>query len=433
MFDMGIYKNLSFKFITNACGVFQGKLGTKILCDPWLIDGVFDGSWCHYPKISTTYDDVKDVDAIYISHLHPDHFDERYFNFDKSTPLIVLDHGPNFLIKKLSSLGYNNLIKIKNEETIDYNEFKLTMFAPFSKHNFHNSEIGNLLDSALLISCDGISALNTNDNILSIDASKNIQKKFGQITFAMLNYNAAGPYPSCFDNLTDKEKTLECNRLRERNLSHLKQVIDVLKPRFILPFAGSYVIGGSLNYKNKHLATLTWDECSDWLHKNVISPTKVILLRENDVFYIDDGLSSKDYKSIDLEEMQRYINDDLSKIKYPYQFEDMPDRDQLITDIEKASSMMIQRMNKYSIKSKFKVILNVYDTMYQIYPCFQHLKSISNDDFKLICKLDLRLLRNIIDRKSHWNNVEVGAHISFNRSPNLYEPDLHTGLQFFHI
>ena len=166
------HSNLSFKFIANACGIFIGKNGTKILSDPWLVDGVFDGSWCHFPKLTTTINDIKNVDAIYISHLHPDHFDERNFDFEKSTPLIVLDHAPNFLIKKLTSLGYTNLLKIKNEETIDYKEFKLTMFSPFAKHNFHEATIGNLIDSALLISCDGVSALNANDNTPTVDSAK---------------------------------------------------------------------------------------------------------------------------------------------------------------------------------------------------------------------------------------------------------------------
>ena len=143
---------LSFKFISNACGIFIGKNGTQILCDPWLVDGVFDGSWCHCPKLKTTINDVKNVDAIYISHLHQDHFDDRHFDFEKSIPIIVLDHGPNFLIKKLTALGYTNLIKIKNEETINFREFELTMFAPFAKDVFHDAIVGNLIDSALLIS-----------------------------------------------------------------------------------------------------------------------------------------------------------------------------------------------------------------------------------------------------------------------------------------
>ena len=75
--------NLTFQFIGNACGIFTGSNGTTILCDPWLVDGVFEGSWHHFPKLKTTFDDVQNIDAIYISHLHPDHFDERHFEFRK--------------------------------------------------------------------------------------------------------------------------------------------------------------------------------------------------------------------------------------------------------------------------------------------------------------------------------------------------------------
>lgn len=426
---------LSFKFIANACGIFIGKNGTKILCDPWLVDGVFEGSWCHFPKLVTTIDDVKNVDAIYISHLHPDHFDERYFDFDKSIPLIVLDHGPNFLIKKLTSLGYTNLIKIKNEQTISYKEFELTMFSPFAKHNFHDAVLGNLIDSALLISCDGVSAFNANDNTPTIESANMLREKYGPITLAMLNYNAAGPYPSCFDNLTEAEKFTEHDRILKRNFTLVKDIIESMQPTYILPFAGAYVLGGDLHHKNKYLGTTTWDECGKWLIANNIEPTKVVLLRENDTFNIEKGISDKKYEPVDLVEMKRYIEEDLSKIKYPYQQESMPDKAGLIADIQKATEGMKARMERFGIISTFSVILNVFSEKYQIYPIFKHMINNEEEEIekKLVCKLDERLLRNILDRKAHWNNAEIGAHISLNRSPNTYEPDLHTGLQFFHI
>jgi len=40
---------MNFTFIANACGVFTFSRGTRLLMDPWLDDGVFEGSWCHYP------------------------------------------------------------------------------------------------------------------------------------------------------------------------------------------------------------------------------------------------------------------------------------------------------------------------------------------------------------------------------------------------
>jgi hypothetical protein len=52
---------------------------------------------------------------------------------------------------------------------------------------------------------------------------------------------------------------------------------------------------------------------------------------------------------------------------------------------------------------------------------------------KIECTLDLRLLRKILDRKSYWNNAEIGGHIELNRSPNYYSTDIHTALQFLHL
>ena len=104
---------MKFEFIGNAAGIFHGSEGTKILCDPWIENGVFEGSWFHYPPLQTKIKDLQEVDAIYVSHLHPDHFDQRFFKFNKKTPIIILDEGPNFLKKNLLNIGYTNLIEIK--------------------------------------------------------------------------------------------------------------------------------------------------------------------------------------------------------------------------------------------------------------------------------------------------------------------------------
>ena len=424
---------LYFEFIANACGILTGKNGTKILCDPWLVDGVFEGSWCHFEKLKTKPQHVRGVDAIYISHIHPDHFDERYFNFEKSTLIIVLDHSPNFLIRKLNSLGYTNLLKIKDGQTIKFREFELTMFAPFSKHHFYEAAIGNMIDSALLVSCDGVSALNSNDNVLTTESAERLYDKFGAISFAMLNYTSAGPYPACFDNLTESEKHSECLRIKIKYFYHLKNIIEILKPKFVFPFASAHVLGGDLHSKNKYLATATWDECANWLVKNGIPPSKVISLRERDCFDIKYGTSNNPYNPIDDREVKRYIAKELSKIKYPHQHDTKPDEEALIIDIETASLRMVERMTRFGIKSNFKVSLSVFGKNYQIFPAFKKLDNSKAFEYVLHCSLDERLLRRILDKRAHWNNAEGGAHISFFRTPNQFEPDLHVGLQFFHL
>ena len=143
---------MKVKFISNACCVVETNEGTQILTDPWIENGVFEGSWCHFHKLKTSINDLQNIDAIYVSHIHPDHYDDRFFNFPKDIPIIVLDHGLNFLHRKLLDGGYKNLIKIKNKETIKFKDLELTLFAPFVKHNFFEDN-SKLLESLFANSC----------------------------------------------------------------------------------------------------------------------------------------------------------------------------------------------------------------------------------------------------------------------------------------
>ena len=47
--------------------------------DPWLTDGEYYGSWCHYPyyDLDKNINEINSYNAIYISHIHPDHSSEN--------------------------------------------------------------------------------------------------------------------------------------------------------------------------------------------------------------------------------------------------------------------------------------------------------------------------------------------------------------------
>lgn len=51
----------------------------------------------------------------------------------------------------------------------------------------------------------------------------------------------------------------------------------------------------------------------------------------------------------------------------------------------------------------------------------------------LKCTMPDELLADILRRKAHWNNMEVGCRIRFDRRPNVYLPDVHTLMSFFHL
>jgi len=416
---------MKFKFIGNAGGIFIGSKNSKILCDPWIIDGVFGGSWFHYPPLKTKLSDIQNIDGIYVSHIHPDHFDERFFKFKKDIPLIILNEGPNFLKKNLIKLGYSNFLEIKNNETVKFREFNLTIYKPFTKHIYEESLIGNLIDSALVLNENDITAINFNDNTPDEKSCSFLKDKFKKIDLAMLNYNAAGPYPSCFDNLSTEEKKNQHKIILDRNFNYLTKIIPILNPKSVLPFAGAYVIGGKNYYKNDYLGTTTWDECSDYLRKNLKISTNVICLRENQIFDIKNQKLEGKYKKIDLNHMKSYI-ESLKTIKYEYELDNEPDINKLKKDIEITSEKLIERIKKYSINIKSNIFIRLNDS---VIPVINGTVS----DQKLYCKMDNRLLRRILDRKFHWNNAEIGTHISFERYPNRMEPDAHRVMSFFHL
>ena len=416
---------MKFQFIGNACGIFHGSKSTKILCDPWVNDGVFEGSWFHYPPLKTKIENLQDVDAIYVSHIHPDHYDERYFNFPKDIPLIILDEGPNFLKKNLIKKGYNNFIEIKDSETKKFNEYELSMFKPFTGHIYEESLLGNLIDSALVLVDQGNTAINFNDNTPDIKSCQKLKEKFKKIDLVMLNYNAAGPYPSCFDNLSENQKLSENKRILKRNFDYLCEIIPTLNPKTVLPFAGSYILGGKNISKNNYLGTTTWDECADYLKANLKSGTNVVCLRENEIFDISRQKSLQDYERINIEEMKNYIKKIRFK-KYDYETDNYPNLVQLKKDILIVKEKFKEKIEKFGIKLKTSVFIKIENEKIKIYDGLEKGR-------ELVCEMDNRLMRRILDKKSHWNNAEIGAHINFYRYPNTMEPDLHTSLSFFHL
>ena len=95
---------------------------------------------------------------------------------------------------------------------------------------------------------------------------------------------------------------------------------------------------------------------------------------------------------------------------------------------------MTTRGEQFGIRTQCTVLIDLDDHKVAITPQFDSsLKAGIDAEQVLICSLNPKLLRRILDRKAHWNNAEIGCHIDFFRSPNVYEPDLHTLLQFLHL
>ena len=135
---------------------------------------------------------------------------------------------------------------------------------------------------------------------------------------------------------------------------------------------------------------------------------------------------NRPYVPIDKKEMEIYIHNELSKIKFDYEQDKIVDQKKLKEDLILASEKMQLRCKKISLIPDMDVEIIINSQKITI--C-----KVNNSKGALTCELDQRLLRRILDRSSHWNNAEIGCHIEFVRTPNYYSPDIHTMLQFLHL
>ena len=67
---------MKVKYIYSACLEINCD-NFIILTDPWFTEGAYDGSWYQFPKIDP-FDFIVKPDLIYISHIHPDHYDSIF-------------------------------------------------------------------------------------------------------------------------------------------------------------------------------------------------------------------------------------------------------------------------------------------------------------------------------------------------------------------
>ena len=89
---------IKVRMIYSACVMIE-TANCSILCDPWFTDGIYDGSWYLFPVAENPIEVIGDCDFIFISHIHPDHYDpifiKSYFERYGSKPLLVANRQSN--------------------------------------------------------------------------------------------------------------------------------------------------------------------------------------------------------------------------------------------------------------------------------------------------------------------------------------------------
>lgn len=425
----------------------------KIICDPWLFDGEYYGSWYHYPKLEIKAESFKDIDYIYISHIHPDHLSKKSLKyFDRNIPVLINSYSTKFLKRNIELLGFNVI------ELEDNNEFKIAKnesITIFSADNcnpelcykfFGCGKVENVLgstqiDSYCLIKDNELTLLNLNDcpfDLAQNSLKENIINKY-KIDFLLVGYAGAGPYPQCFE-MDDVQKINSANLKKINFLNQSVKFIDLIRPSFYMPFAGTYILGGKLSSLNKYRGIPELDEAIDFID-NELKHNKVesrgVLLNSYKSFDINNPVL-EDFIPVQQVKRDEYLKF-ISNKMFDYEEQIIPDKKEIIDLLESSYKNFDNKRKDLNVESKTKIAINVFDHFAMFNFKGDPIEYISTNELDkldniIIYNLDERLLYNILrgPRFAHWNNAEIGSHINFERRPNNYDRNIYYCMNFFH-
>jgi len=427
---------MKVKYIYSACLEIDCE-GFKILTDPWFTEGAYDGSWYQFPKVDP-FEYISKPDLIYVSHIHPDHYDSAFLNelIKKygDIPIFIPDINPNFLLFKGKSDGLNLIPK---------RYFKNDFVEIFIEENDTGSVSD--IDSALIVKDlkNNKLLLNLNDCIFNkphVDKIKTIISDSGnKLDLLALGYTGAGPYPQTYiDKDQDKNLLLaEAEKKKINFFERYKKYTETFISKYHLPFAGEYILGGKLSHLNKYRGVADAFEVKQFddkavillnggyvdLSKDEISNTRNALYTQED---FDERINSIKNNPLDYE---KEINIPLKKINF--------------MRLLKQASIKAQR--KSELTKDYHFIFSIFDESGNVYQKFD-LNAFNGDlsaikvDSKLKhseyseIKIDFRYLYGLLTTIYHWNNAEVGSLFFTNRVPlENHNANVQNYLNFFSV
>ena len=448
---------MKIHFLKSATTIIESD-DVKILTDPWLVDGEYYGSWFHYPPYDFDPKTFDDIDFIYISHIHPDHFSRATLSqLNKDIPVLIHNYDIKFLKRNIESLWFYVRELPNNQRTHLKDNVHINIFAADNcnpelcmKHfgcgkieaKFGSTQI----DSLSVIDDGNFSVLNVNDcpyGLASV-CEKPIREQYGTVDFMLVGYAGAGPFPQCIANLNSAEKTSAAASKQHQFIKQGKQFLDLFKPRFFMPFAGTYTLGGSLSKLNKLRGV---PEIEDAFTKlDTSGAYKGVMLNTSEHFDLKTESPSVQYQPINREEKAKYIADILASKKYTFESDSMPDLSAFESLIPSAFQRMNQIRESIAFSTKTKVIIQLCDEKSVIISLDEKAIGRGAEGWKIVNSdeanklnpsvrftVDPRLLHNILKgpRFGHWNNAEIGSHIEFYRQPEQFERGLYYCMNFF--
>jgi UDP-MurNAc hydroxylase len=204
--------------------------GGTILCDPWKNPAYF-GSWFVFPDNSgLDWDRYGQVDFLYVSHLHQDHYDPALLSEHVSRQATVLlpDFPVADLRDELERLGFTRFLVLPNSSVVERDGLRLMIQALSSPAD------GPLGDSALAVDDGTAVILNQND---ARPTDLDVLRDFGPYDVHLLQYSGAIWWPWTYE-LPDAALRSFGAAKRANGMDRAVRYITAVGARHVVPSAG---------------------------------------------------------------------------------------------------------------------------------------------------------------------------------------------------
>jgi UDP-MurNAc hydroxylase len=436
---------------TNACVEISSSGGSSILCDPWTTEGAFLGSWFHWPPLADTFEAQllnRRFDGIYISHLHPDHFDRRflakYLRRWPRTPIIIAKYAHPWLVRacKVLAGGNSRVMELEPGRSLDVSGIRLRIIpADQCNPRVCGTSIpctpdpwSRGIDSVGVFEADGRTVVNAND-ALAMHFLKRLAPLIGKADLLMGHYGGASPYPQCFPEVIDRHS--EGRKVVNQTCETLGVAANALAARFVLPFAGQYVLGGRLVSLNKDRATVPLDQAAAIVDQ--ACRAEVVTLAPGGSIDFDSDTKDPDYVEPPADVLVAYEERLLSR-RFPYENVSLARLTE--GELERCAGLIIQRAAGFGLSRPSSFIIGDESVSVSIevgphggrvrsgeYPSGDSVTRISMP-YQLLSFLGRRRRGYQGFTSAHWNQADVGSHFIWRRSGE-FDLRAHMLLNFF--
>jgi CMP-N-acetylneuraminate monooxygenase len=404
--------DLVFRVLSHASIMLEYR-GFKLLIDPWLFGTAYYGAWKLNPQAKLTHLDFI-VDAILITHPHPDHFHlESLSHIESEVPLYFPTFQSGIIERGLESIDWKNRIESLWDEPIS-----------LSKHvTFRFIQPKSLWeDSAVLVTVEDEDFQFNWLNLVDAGAALN-EQELPPIDFMTSAFSpGASGYPLTWSHLEENQKVLIMNQQKDSLLRLLPRRCADLNVKYFLPFAGHWRLNLPEHEKYESLIPRTsLDEVEDEFER-VKSSTKVLKLFPGTEFNFRNGLSSSfaPYKSHDSAETLLEHRLELSQSEYEYS--------KLVLQFESFMNQLEAESEFYGVERVEFTIL-IQDKEYRKTFFFESSTSRNDEVIQISVCIPERIFCLLAQGLANWDHIAIGYWGIWHRTPNRYPSNFMRMLQ----